>query len=431
MQEWQSNPGMVIERAAGRYLIDTEGNRYYDAVSSIWVNIHGHNNATLNRALHSQLKKVAHSTLLGLSNIPSIHLAKELVRLSPVGLKKVFYSDNGSSAMEIAIKMAYQFWQQQGKEFHQKKKFVALDMGYHGDSLGNMSVSGISLFHNAYKSLLFKTFKVDPPYCYRCPFQLNFPSCRLACIQPIETLIRENHKKIAAFIIEPMVQGVGGIIVSPPGYLSALRELCTRYDVLLIADEVATGFGRTGKMFACDHEDVTPDLMALSKGLTGGYMPLAATLTTQRVYDAFLGRYEDLKTFFHGHSYTGNPLGCAVAVANLKLLKRKDFFAVLPKKVNALRDELKKIKSLPHVGDVRQLGLMVGIELVQGKRTKEPYDFKTRIGQLVATEARERGLLMRPIGNIIILMPPVTATIGELKMVVEVTRLAIKAVTQK
>ena len=430
MEEWEQEPPIIIECGDGRYLVDTEGTRYYDGVSSIWVNIHGHRNRALDRALQTQLGKIAHSTLLGLSNIPSIELAKQLIRIAPLGLQKVFYSDNGSTAMEIAIKMAYQYWQQQGSRFRRKKKFLSFDMAYHGDSLGTVSLSGISLFHETYKPLLFKTFKADPPYCYRCPLQLRHPSCRLACVQSVEATLKAHHQEIAALVIEPMIQAVGGMITSPPGYLKAIRELCTRYDVLLIADEVATGFGRTGKMFACDHEGVTPDLMAVSKGLTGGYMPLAATLTTQRIYDGFLGAYDDFRTFFHGHSYTGNPLGCAVALANLKLFKRTRLLKVLPEKVLAFQAALRKLRPLAHVGQVRQLGFMVGIELVQNKRNKEPYRLEDRIGHQVAMEACRQHLMIRPIGNILVLMPPVTATVNELKEMVEVVKLAIQSVTR-
>ena len=430
MEEWEQESPIIIERGDGRHLVDTEGNRYYDGVSSIWVNIHGHRNRVLDRALHAQLEKIAHSTLLGLSNLPSIELARQLIQIAPPGLQKVFYSDNGSTAMEIVIKMAYQYWQQQGSRFRNKKKFLSFDMAYHGDSLGTVSLSGIALFHRAYKPLLFKTFKADPPYCYRCPLQLRYPSCHLACIQPIEATLKAHHQDIAALVIEPMIQGVGGMITSPLGYLKAIRELCTRYDVLLIADEVATGFGRTGKMFACDHEGVTPDLMAVSKGLTGGYMPLAATLTTQRIYDGFLGAYDDFRTFFHGHSYTGNPLGCAVALANLKLFKRTRLLNVLPEKVRTLQRALRGLRSLAHVGQVRQLGLMVGIELVRNKRTKEPYPLEDRIGHKVAMETRRQHLIIRPIGNILVLMPPLTATLQELNVIVEVVKLAIQSATR-
>ena len=428
MAEWEQTQPVIIERGEGRYLIDTEGKRYYDGVSSIWVNVHGHRNRVLDRALRDQLEKIAHSTLLGLSNVPSIELAKELIAIAPPGLQKVFYSDNGSTAMEVAIKLAFQYWQQQGRQFRKKRKFLSFDMAYHGDSLGTVSLSGISQFHQRYKSLLFKPLKGISPYCYRCPLQLRYPSCRLACLQPIEALLRDHHRNTAALVIEPMIQGVGGMITSPPGYLRAIRELCTRFDVLLIADEVATGFGRTGKMFACDHEGVTPDLMAVSKGLTGGYMPLAATLTTQRIYDGFLGAYEDFRTFFHGHSYTGNPLGCAVALASLRQMKRTRLLEALPQKVRVLRNALRPLKSLAHVGQVRQLGFMVGIELIKNKRTRDVYDVRERMGYRVAMEARRRRLMIRPIGDIIILMPPLTATVNELQGIVETVKCSIQSV---
>tara|TARA_B100001971_G_C18208210_1_gene548961 strand:- start:336 stop:1637 length:1302 start_codon:yes stop_codon:yes gene_type:complete len=430
MEEWVQEPPIIIEHGDGRYLVDIEGNRYYDGVSSIWVNIHGHRTRALDQAIRTQLEKIAHSTLLGLSNVPSIELAKQLTKIAPLGLQKVFYSDNGSTAMEIAMKLAFQYWQQQGRQFRRKKKFLAFDMAYHGDSLGTVSLSGISLFHKTYKPLLFKTFRADPPYCYRCPMQFRYPSCRLACLHPIEATLRDNHQDIAALVIEPMIQSVGGMITSPPGYLKAIRELCTRYDVLLIADEVASGFGRTGKMFACDHEDVTPDLMAISKGLTGGYMPLAATLTTQRIYDGFLGSYDDFKTFFHGHSYTGNPLGCAVALANLKLFRRTKLLKILPKKVCTFELALRTLKSLAHVGQVRQIGLMAGIELIQNKQTKQPYRLEDRIGHRIAMETREHGLIIRPNGNILILMPPLTATHNELKVMVDIVKTAIQSITR-
>ena len=322
MQEWEQEEPLIIERGKGPYLIDTEGKRYLDGTSSIWVNLHGHRHPTLDRAIKRQLDKVAHSTLFGLSNPPAIQLARALIRIAPKGLTRVFYSDNGSTAVEVALKMAVQYWQQRRPEAGPKHTFLHLKLAYHGDTIGAVSVGNIELFHSRFKSLLFPTAEADPPYCYRCPLKLTYPSCQMACLDPIEQILKERHRELAGFIIEPLVQAAAGMLTSPPGYLKRIRELCTKYNVLLIADEVATGFGRTGKMFACQHEGVTPDLMAISKGLTGGYMPLAATLTTDEIYQAFLGKYEDFKTFFHGHSYTGNPLGCAVALANLEVFKK-------------------------------------------------------------------------------------------------------------
>ena len=319
MQQWEQDVPLIIEKGKGAYLFDTEGRKYLDGTSSIWVNLHGHRHPRLDRALAAQLRNIAHSTLLGLSNPPAIRLARELIRLAPKGLRRVFYSDNGSTAVEVALKMAVQYWQQRLPTVGPKDSFLHLKLAYHGDTVGAVSVGNIELFHARFKALLFPTLQVDPPYCYRCPLSLTYPSCRMACIDPLETILKTRHRELAGVILEPLVQAAAGMVTAPPGYLKRVRALCTTYNVLLIADEVATGFGRTGKMFACQHEGVTPDLMAISKGLTGGYMPLAATLTTEEIYRAFLGRYEDWKTFFHGHSYTGNPLGCAVALANLEV----------------------------------------------------------------------------------------------------------------
>ena len=307
--------------------------------------------------------------------------------------------------------------------------FVNLKLAYHGDTAGAMSVGNIDLFHERFHPLLFPTLKVDAPYCYRCPLKLTYPSCRLACIEPIERLLKSRHKDLAGFIIEPLVQAAAGIITAPPDYLTRIRKLCTKYNVLLIADEVATGFGRTGKMFACQHEGVTPDLMAISKGLTGGYMPLAATLATEEIYQTFLGEYREWKTFFHGHSYTGNPLGCAVALANLQVFRQEHTLTRLRLKIKALSRLLKPLAEHPHVGDIRQCGFMVGIELVKRRMAREPYPLEERVGHQVAIDARSRGLLLRPIGNVIVLMPPLVTSIKELRDMIEITHHSITAIT--
>ncbi len=430
MQEWEQETPLIIERGKGSYLIDTEGRRYLDGVSSMWVNVHGHRHATLDHAINAQLKKIAHSTLLGLSNPPAIRLARELIRLAPRGLSRVFYSDDGSTAVEVALKMAVQYWQQRHPQAGTKHTFIHLKLAYHGDTIGAVSVGNIELFHARFASLLFPTISADPPYCYRCPLQLSYPSCQMACVDPIEQTLRDRHREIAGFIIEPLVQAAAGMMTAPPGYLKRIRDLCTKYEVLFITDEVATGFGRTGTMFACRHEGVTPDLMTISKGLTGGYMPLAATLTTEEVYQAFLGKYEEFKTFFHGHSYTGNPLGCAVALANLEVFRKEKTLARLRPKIGAMRRLLKPFWDLPHVGDIRQRGFMVGIELVENRETKEPYPLDARIGHRVAMEARRRGLLIRPLGNVIVLMPPLSTTLSELRQMLAVLHKSIMAVTK-
>ena len=413
MQEWEQEDPLIIEKGDGVHLYDVHGNKYLDGSSSIWVNLHGHRHRTLDTAIQDQLGKIAHSTLLGAASPPSIALARELVKIAPKGLTRVFYSDNGSTAVEVALKMAIQYWQQQNPPQKKKKTFVRLDVAYHGDTIGSMSVGGITLFHERFRPLLFRTVALDAPYCYRCPLHLRFPSCHTACLDPLEDVLSKRHAHIAGVVIEPMVQAVAGIITQPPGYLSRVRALCTKYNVLLIADEVATGFGRTGTMFACDHERVTPDLLCVAKGLTGGYLPLAATLTTENIYQAFLGEIE--KTFFHGHSYTGNALGCAAAMANLEIFKKEKTLVHVRQRSRLLQTLLKPLVELPIVGDVRQCGMMAGIELVKNKKTREPFPSSERMGHRIATECRRHGLLIRPIGNIVVLVPPLAATERELR----------------
>ena len=429
MQEWEQEEPLIIERGKGPYLMDTEGKRYLDGTSSIWVNLHGHRHPSLDRAMKNQLDRLAHSTLLGLSNPPAIQLARDLIRIAPKGLTRVFYSDNGSTAVEVALKMAVQYWQQRRPEAGPKHTFLHLKLAYHGDTIGAVSVGNIELFHSRFKALLFPTLEADPPYCYRCPLNLTYPSCQMACLEPIERILKERHRELAGFIIEPLVQAAAGMITAPPGYLKKVRELCTRYDVLLIADEVATGFGRTGKMFACQHEGVTPDLMAISKGLTGGYMPLAATLTTEEIYKVFLGTYEDFKTFFHGHSYTGNPLGCAVALANLEVFRKEKTLARLQPKIKTMARLLQPLWQLPHVGDIRQRGFMAATELVEDKKTGKPYPLETRMGHRVTAEARRHGLLLRPLGHIMVLMPPLSTDDKTLTRMVAILHQSIARVT--
>ncbi len=430
MREWERESPVIIKRGEGSYLIDTEGKKYLDGVSSLWINIHGHRHPRLDRAIQNQLKKIAHSTLLGLSNPPAIQLARELIRVAPRGLTRVFYSDDGSTAVEVALKMAVQYWQQRVPQAGPKRTFVHLGLAYHGDTVGAMSVGSMELFQKRFDGLRFFTITADPPYCYRCPLGLTYPVCRMACVDPIEHVLKQRHQEIAGLIIEPLVQAAAGMITAPPGYLSRIRELCTTYNVLLIADEVATGFGRTGRMFACDHEGVTPDLMAISKGLTGGYLPLAATLTTEEIYRAFLGDYAEWKTFFHGHSYTGNPLGCAVALANLEVFRKERTLARMRSRTKALSLLLRPLSTLAHVGEIRQRGYMVGLELVKDRTTREPYSLTDRVGHRVAMEARRRGLLIRPLGNVVVLMPPLVTKLNELTRMVSILHESIRTVTE-
>ncbi|MDQ0285800.1 adenosylmethionine-8-amino-7-oxononanoate aminotransferase [Desulfofundulus luciae] len=432
MQQYAREKPLIIARGEGSYLIDVEGNRYLDGVSSLWVTVHGHCHPALNRAVKEQLDKIAHSTLLGLANIPSILLAKKLVEITPPGLNKVFYSDAGATAVEIALKMAFQYWQQkEGGCFRSKTKFISLVEAYHGDTIGSVSVGGMPLFHGIFKPLLFECLHAPAPYCYRCPLERERESCGMACADRLEELLKEHQQEVAAVIIEPLVQGAAGMITAPDGFLRRVRELCTRYNVLLIADEVAVGFGRTGRLFACEHEGVSPDLMCLAKGITGGYLPLAATLTTDEVYSAFLGKPEEGKTFYHGHTYTGNPLACAAALASIELFEKENLLAALQPKIELLHRKLDGFWELPHVGDIRQRGMMVGIELVADKKTKQPYPMEEQVGHRVILEARRRGLVIRPLGNVIVLMPVLAMSEEELNQVLEITYESIAVVTGK
>ena len=430
MKDYTAETPLIVKRAKGSYLIDTDGKKYIDGVSSLWVNIHGHRKKEIDQAIMRQVRQVSHSTLLGLSNVPAIKLAKKLVQIAPRGLTRVFFSDNGSTAVEVALKIAFQYWQQRPHPQKEKTRFISLKNAYHGDTLGAVSVGGIDLFHETYRPLLFTTYKAASPYCYWCSLKKRYPGCRLACLNQLEGVMERYHKKIAAMIIEPEVQGAGGMLMSPPGYLKGVRRLCSQYSILFIADEVAVGFGRTGRMFACEHEGVRPDIMAVAKGITGGYLPLAATLTTEEVYQAFLGEYREFKTFFHGHTYTGNQLACAAALANLEIFEKEKTLQKLQAKISYLGNKLRPFTPLSHVGEVRQKGFMVGIELVKDKKTKEPYPLEEKIGIRVTGEARKRGVVIRPLGNVIVLMPPLSISFKELNTLIEVVYESIQEVTR-
>jgi adenosylmethionine-8-amino-7-oxononanoate aminotransferase len=428
MQDWEKEAPLIIERGEGNYLLDIYGNRYLDGISSLWVILHGHRKQELNEAVKDQLDKIAHSTLLGLANVPSIQLAKKLVALAPPGLVKVFYSDNGSTAVEIGLKMAFQYWQQIGAT--SKVKFISFTNAYHGDTIGSVSVGGIDLFHQLYKPLLFDTIKAPYPYCYRCAYDKKPADCDLYCAKILEQLAREKHQELAALVIEPLIQGAAGMITAPPGFLKRVKDICYQYNILMIADEVATGFGRTGKMFACEHEGVSPDILSLAKGITGGYLPLAATLTTEEIYKGFCGEYRDLKTFFHGHTYTGNPLAVAAALANLEIFEKEEILVQLPSKIAQLQKGLESFNNLKAVGDVRQCGMMVGMELVKDKITREPYSLEERIGHQVIMEARKAGVILRPLGNVVVLMPPLSIEEQEIDYLLTATYKAIEKVTE-
>jgi adenosylmethionine---8-amino-7-oxononanoate aminotransferase len=399
---WVGEHPVIVERAEGTDLIDVEGNRYIDGVSSLWCNVHGHAHARLDAAIREQLDRVAHSTMLGLSHRPAIELAQRLVALAPAGLTRVFYSDSGSTATEIALKMAFQYWRQRGQD---RRRFAALRMAYHGDTIGSVSVGGIDLFHSLYEPLLFETLKAEP-----------------GDVAGMERLLAEHDGEVAAVIMEPLVQGAAGMLVHPPGYLRAVRDLCDQHGVLLILDEVATGFGRTGRMFACEHEGVAPDLMCLAKGISGGYLPLAATLTSERIYEGFLGEHEQFRTFFHGHTYTGNPLACAAGLATLDVFRDERTLERLQPKIELLADLLEPVAEHPAVSDVRRCGFMVGIELVE-------HPLPMRIGHRVALEARRRGAIIRPLGDVVVLMPPLSISPDDLSRLAGITIEAIDAAT--
>jgi adenosylmethionine---8-amino-7-oxononanoate aminotransferase len=399
---WVEEEPVIVERGEGAYLIDVDGNRYLDGVSSLWCNVHGHAHPRIDAAVREQLSKVAHSTMLGLSHRPAIELAQRLVELAPPGLTRVFYSDSGSTATEIALKMAFQYWRQRGQD---RRRFVSLKMAYHGDTIGSVSVGGIDLFHSLYEPLLFDTLKAEP-----------------GDAAAMERLLRAHQGEVAAVIMEPLVQGAAGMLVHPPGYLRAVRDLCDRHGALLILDEVATGFGRTGRMFACEHEGVAPDLLCLAKGLTGGYLPLAATLASERIYEGFLGRHEEFRTFFHGHTYTGNPLACAAALATLDVFREERTLERLRGKTRLLADLLEPVAEHPAVREVRRRGFMVGIELVE-------HPLPMRIGHRVTLEARRRGAIIRPLGDVVVLMPPLSISQDDLRRLVDITAEAIDAAT--
>ncbi len=393
----------MIERAEGAQLIDSEGRHYIDGVSSLWCNVHGHRHRGIDAAVREQLDQVAHSTMLGLSHPGATELAAKLIELAPPGLSRVFYSESGSTAAEIALKMAFQFQQQRGGQHARRTSFVHLRDAYHGDTIGSVSVGGIDLFHSTYRPLLFQTHAAEP-----------------GDAADLERILSCHEEEVAALIVEPLVQGAAGMLVHPPGYLRAARELCDRFGVLLICDEVATGFGRTGTMFACEREGVAPDLLCLAKGLTGGYLPLAATLSTERIYEGFLGAPEQQRTFFHGHTYTGNPLACAAAIASLKAFELEQTLQRLQPKIELLGEQLEAVAEMQEVTGVRRCGFMVGIDLGE-------HDAALRLGHRVTLEARKRGAIVRPLGDVVVLMPPLSIAEDELTRLVAITAESIEA----
>ena len=428
MQEWIREEPCIISQGDGHYLIDINGRRYFDGVSSLWCNVHGHRKKELDDAIRDQLEHISHSTFLGLSHVPGIELAQKLIEVAPPGLQRVFYSDSGATAVEVALKMAIQYWQL--KREVRRTLIGTLAESYHGDTIGSMSMGYSETFHRYHKSLLFPVLRITPPHVFRYYRGMSEAEALIAAIDEADKKISENKNTLAALVVEPLMQGAAGMWAQPVGYLQALDEICRRYGILLILDEVATGFGRTGKMFACDHAGVRPDIVCLAKGITGGYLPLAATISSEEIFAAFLGDYKDFKTFFHGHTYTGNPLGCAAALANLELFQRENIIENMQPRISYLDKRLgEEFLSLSHVSDVRQWGFMVGIELVEDKANRGSYPPDKRIGHKVIMEARKRNLMIRPLGDIIILMPPLSITDHELALLLDTVYDSIRAVT--
>jgi adenosylmethionine-8-amino-7-oxononanoate aminotransferase len=398
---------LPIVKGEGVYLYTEDGRRLLDGISSWWVNIHGHSHPRLNEALIEQARQLEHVVFAGCTHRPAVELAERLIELLPPGLTRVFYSDNGSTAVEVALKLAHQYWRNLGEP--NRRTFVTLHYAYHGDTVGAMSVSEASIFTDAFRPLLFQVLRADPPYCYRCPLGLERASCQIDCLASLEKTLQENGGSVAAVLVEPMLQAAGGMIVWPSEFLAGVRQLCDRYGTLMIADEVLTGFGRTGRMFASEHASVSPDIICLSKALTAGYLPLGATVATEGIFEAFLSE-DRTRTFFHGHSFTANPLACAVAVASLDLFRETDVLERVRKLESRLRAGLTTVADLPSVGNVRVIGGVGIVELVSDKRTRKADGYLDGIGPRLSALFLDRGLLLRPLGNVVYFMPPYTVT---------------------
>lgn len=424
MKEYKEGNPVVIESGEGVYLTDSEGNEYYDGVSSLWVNVHGHQVDEIDQALEDQLDRIAHSTLLGQGNVASVKLAERLVEVTPEKHQKVFYSDSGATAVEIGMKMAIQYWANKAGEPTERQTFLTFENGYHGDTFGPMSVVPDETYHWPFRPLLPEPIQVPFPHVEQWPGTDTPDEVLQECLRKVDETLEEKGHRLAGIMVEP-VQGAGGMIPAPDGFLSGLRRLADKYDQLLIVDEVATGFGKTGTMFAVDQEDVTPDIMPLGKGITGGYLPVAATMTTEKIYQEFLGSHQDRTALYHGHSYTGNALGCAAGLASLDLLE--DMMDEIPEKIDFIADRLSGLEDLAFVREFRQSGFMCGIELMRDPEHDEPFDDDIQAGWVVCDEARERGMLIRPLGDVVIFMPPLASSKSELESMCEILRNSFEA----
>ena len=427
-KDHETLPPIPISHGDGVYLVDVDGKRYIDGVSSWWVNLFGHNNPRLIKALHDQAAKVSHHIFAGFTHEPAVTLARRLAELTPGSLNKVFFTDNGSSAVEAALKMSFQYWLQNGKPG--KHKFVSLSDAYHGETVGALSVGGIDLYRKVYRPILLDGHQVSAPDCYRCPYNLERHSCDAECIAPLEQTLQQHAQEIAGVIIEPLIQGAAGMRIYPPIYLRKLRELCSHYDVHYIADEIAVGFGRTGKMFANQHAGVAPDLMCLSKGITAGTLPLAVVMCGDEIYEAFYDDYETLKAFFHSHSYSGNPLACAVANEVLNIFEDENVLEALQPKQQLLDHYAEQFTALEHVGEFRRCGMVAAVEMVADREHKTPYPWQERRGYQVFRNALAKGALLRPLGNVVYFMPPLSISSAELTRLLDIAHESIEAITQ-
>jgi len=417
MHDYAERDILLIERAEGLKLYDYDGKEYFDTISSWWCILHGHGHPTIKNAIRAQLDKLEQVLLAGTSHEPAILLAEKLVHLTPEPLGKVFYSDNGSCACEIAIKMSLQYWRHKGHP--ERCQLAALERGYHGDTIGTMSLGGVPEFHSAFQGLMFDSHRLPSPYCYRCHMEAEQHGCTFKCLAPLKKLLERQGEEIAALIVEPLIQAAGGMIIYPPEYLQKLTELCRSYGVHLIFDEVATGFGRTGTMFAMEQAGVVPDFLCLSKGLTAGYLPMAATMTTDEIYDTFYGDYLENKTFFHGHTFTGNPLACASALGSLQVFEEENPMVGLPRTITRLSQGLARFLELPWVGDIRELGMIAALELVKDRQTREPFAFEDRVGWHLYLAGLKEGLILRPLGNILYLWLPISTTEAEIDEILD------------
>ena len=420
MKDYEELSPIIIEKGKGAYLYDLDGKSYLDCVSSWWCNLFGHSNERLNNALKNQVDKLEHVIFANFSNIPAIELSERLINLTGEELQKVFFCDNGSSAVEAALKMSFHYHIQSGKE--KKMKFIALEDAYHGETIGALSMSDLDIYSQVYKPLMIDVNRVKAPDCYRCPYKKTRENCSCECFEHMEKAISENHEELAGVIIEPIIQGAAGMKIYPSLYLKKLRETCDKYDVHFIADEIAVGFGRTGKMFATEHAGITPDFMCLSKGLTGGYMPMALVLTTNKVYDCFYDDYNKHKAFMHSHTYSGNALGCAVAVEVLNIFESENILEMVNEKAIILNAKLRKaLENHKNVGEIRSQGMINAVELVFDKKLKTSFDSNDRIGYQIYKKALEKGLLLRPLGNILYFNPPYIIDEKDMDFMIEKT----------